>query len=131
MNEYLPVPVEAARSVAETYRKGVVVVVALDQEHERMHFTSYGVSPAGKDEAARLADYLAAACGCGEDRWSFEDYRSTPAAEAARRVETLARAAGAADHLLASLQACRSGATDELIAEVREVLASALAEAGK
>jgi hypothetical protein len=93
MPEYVPVPVEAARAVAQRWEKQVVVIVAWDQGHNKVHTTTYGFSPRDKIAAAKLGELLTAAAGADRsESVGFEDFRWLSQAEAAQakeRLETL------------------------------------------
>ena len=52
-DKYIPVPVPAAKNIADTYNKNQVIVICSDEEHGKIHFTSYGKTAVDKLEAAR------------------------------------------------------------------------------
>ena len=127
LEPYRPVLVSALQDLARRFGKDVVVMITIDRAYGRMQFASYGIEAADKDEAAHLADFLATTCGMRpEEKESYEDFRATPEAEAAQKIEGLRLACRAADYLLASLLHCREGASDELITEVHRALQDAL-----
>ena len=129
MAEYVPVPVAAAREVAERYAKSVVVITSFDRAHATVHTTTYGVEPADKIAAANLGDKIAQqVCGDGIDRQTrYEDFRHVDAAKRAQQIEKLTTACKAADALILSLLAVRDGAADELLRDVRDACGAALA----
>ena len=50
---YIPVPVPAAKQIAEEYDKDQVLIICADTAHDKLHFTSYGVTATDKLEAGR------------------------------------------------------------------------------
>ncbi len=75
-SEYLPVPVEAARRIAETYKKSMVIINAWDDEHARLHTTTYGIDPIDKAMAADGGAIAAKALDVDMlQAHAFEDYR--------------------------------------------------------
>jgi hypothetical protein len=77
MSDYIPVPVEAAKSIAERFKQKAVVVLAWDDGRELMHTTTYGASAIDKVVAAGIGERCAAAIGCDLGRvQSFEDFRA-------------------------------------------------------
>ena len=60
---YVPVPVTAAKHIAESFAKSIVVINAWDPDHKVMHTTTYGVSPEDKVHAARGGEMTAEALG--------------------------------------------------------------------
>lgn len=88
----LPVPPAVLAPIAETYRKPVVVLVALDDANDQTHFVSYGVGPVNKMRAAALADMIHNALlprVLHHLKRTFYDFRLLDAAEAAERIERL------------------------------------------
>ena len=49
---YLPVPVEAAKTIGEGFKKSMVIVNAWDEEHQLLHTATWGDDPAHKAMAA-------------------------------------------------------------------------------
>lgn len=89
-NNYLPVPVEAARAIANEFRKDVVIVIAVDRAHGQTHSTSYGRRPEEKEWAARLSEECMKTIGCDLSKaTTHEDFRFRPEAETARLIEDL------------------------------------------
>jgi len=75
--DYLPVTVEAARSVGICFHKDVVVILSIDRSHDLMHTTTWGRSAEDKVFAARWGDVLTAASGSDlTQRQTFEDFRT-------------------------------------------------------
>lgn len=101
--EYKPIPVEAAKQIAETYKKNMVVIMAYDNVHEQIHTTTYGVSPEDKNLAAVWGELFTAITGADvvKSTW-YEDYRTTKEAEWKAEKDRLER------ELLASRAAHRS-----------------------
>ena len=75
MNEYLEVPVAAAKSLADVYRKSQVVILCYDKEHNLTHTTTYGVSAFDKENAAATGELVTKAIGCDlSKKQPFEDF---------------------------------------------------------
>ena len=95
----MSVPVAAARDIARSFAKDVVVIVAYDNAHERLHTTTYGRDPLDKVRAADLGEVLAKAAGGDVSRGEYsEDFRQ-PALRAQRIDELLAAAEEVSDQL--------------------------------
>ena len=76
--EYKPIPVLAAKKLAERYDKSIVIVLAWDPAHGLMHTTTYGVSEQDKDWAAKGGEIATTALGGSlPDKIEYEDYRIT------------------------------------------------------
>lgn len=91
---YRPVPVDVCRQIAGSFNKSVVIVLAWDQEHQKLHTTTYGVSPADKINAANGGETCAKALGMDCSKSVFnEDFRTVDAAKNARIRELVSRAA--------------------------------------
>lgn len=90
MNEYQPVPVEAARQIGQQLSKAIVCIVAIDSQHDLLHVTTWGDSADRKYQAARLGDSIARWAGADLNRrTNFEDFRTRPAAESAQVIDQL------------------------------------------
>jgi hypothetical protein len=77
---YFPVPVTAAREIAEKYSKNMVIVNAWDPVHEVLHTTTYGVTAVDKAMAADGGKIAAKALDADLlQMHQFEDYRLTEA----------------------------------------------------
>ena len=87
---YEAVPVHEARKIAERYRKAIVVIVAYDTTHQKLHTTTFGVMPEDKDVAALWGEACATAIGADTSKsvW-YENYRTTTEAEYKRRIDEL------------------------------------------
>lgn len=106
MSEYVPVPVEAAREIAQKFAKDIVVIVATDRAHDQIHTTTYGRSQFDKIHAAELGPVLAtAAGGFVPAAKMFEDFRD-PAERAVKYDALLARHDAAIGYLRGLLQQC-------------------------
>ncbi len=82
MSEYKPVPVEAAKAIAETYDKSMVVICCWDEKANKLHTTTYGVSPKDKHMAAIGGEMAARVLGGDlSKKEDFEDYRKNFNAE--------------------------------------------------
>ncbi len=76
MSEYKPVPVEAARAIADKYAKSIVIIFAHDPVHGCLHTTTYGRNPQEKAWAAQGGEIATKALGgIREASTDFEDYR--------------------------------------------------------
>ena len=74
--DYVPVPVEAAKQIAVQFQKQMVVIIATDNVHQQTNYTSYGVSPEEKVEAAVTAEFLSKQMGNVPEANKFsEDFR--------------------------------------------------------
>lgn len=104
MPEYQPVPVAAAKELADRYAKDLVVVAAGDHAFGKLHFTTWGRSAADKAAAAGLADEVARAVTDVAARQSFEDFRS--AEEAARSRADAERYRGAVERVRLWAETC-------------------------
>lgn len=127
--EHIPIGVDVARQIAERFRKSAVVILAYDPESGMLHTTTFGAHAAAKLVAAKWGDrcnQLIAGAGF-ELRTSYEDFRDADPARQAERIDTLLRACRAAEHAIGSLLAVRDGISDELLANVRDELAAAIA----
>jgi hypothetical protein len=105
MADYVPVPVEAARQIGQTFQKGVVAIVSLDDVHQLIHTTTWGKSAEQKHVAATLGDRLAKAAGADlSQKTSFADFRDRSATEAAQDIDRLAEENRALRRLIADCQ---------------------------
>jgi hypothetical protein len=97
---YVPVPVSAARDLAHSFAKDVVVILCYDRKHDLLHTTTYGRDASDKIRAAELGPVLAKAAGgftpAGQP---FEDFRD-PALRAERYDELL----GASEEVLEGIK---------------------------
>lgn len=95
-DRYFPVPVSAAAAVAATYHKSAVVILAVSQDGQVLHTTTYGESAIDKEVAAQMGDAAAGAVGADLTRkTTYEDFRTShePAvyAEALEVIAEIAR----------------------------------------
>lgn len=63
MKEYKPIPVSAAKRIAEEFDKNQVIIVAWDREFGREHVTTYGKTKKECDEAAIGGNFVKKALG--------------------------------------------------------------------
>lgn len=78
--EYVPVPVSAAQSIAQSYQKSMVIVCAWDPVHDLLHTTTFGVSAIDKAMAADGGRIAARALDADMLQvHRFEDFRLTVA----------------------------------------------------
>ncbi len=75
MSEYKPVPVEAARYVADQCEKDVVVIGSIDHAHGKLHVTTFGRTPRDKVLAAEVGDVVGEVLGDMSRVEHFEDFR--------------------------------------------------------
>lgn len=76
MNEYKEVPVEVAKQIAGAYGKDIVVINCYSREHNLLHSTTYGITPADKVSAAKAGEIIAEALGSDVSRLTeYEDFR--------------------------------------------------------
>src|SRR5690348_256470 len=75
MSEYIPIPVGEAKSIAETFAKSQVIILAWDPVHKVTHTTTFGVSAFDKENAAALGAKLTQAAGCDLSKATeYEDF---------------------------------------------------------
>lgn len=113
-----PIPVAAAKSIADEYAKSLVAILGYDPGDGRVYYATYGASAVGKDLAAAMGEIAVTAVGGVLDfKQTFEDFRATPAAELkaeierstkerdalASKVERLREATKEAENVLAAL----------------------------
>lgn len=91
-DEYKPVNVDAARQIGHAFEKDIVVILSYDDKHEMVHTTTWGATPQLKIAAGRLGEQCCETFGGHPDasmRKYFENFETTPAAEAAMKVDEL------------------------------------------
>lgn len=87
---YVPVPVEAARQIAEWCHKDMVIVISWDSAFQMSHCTTYGRSGQHKAAAAMAGEKIMKYLGCDlAESEHFEDFRNRTQAEAASMIERL------------------------------------------
>lgn len=92
MSEQTPVPVDAARRVADDYAKDLVVITSWDRASNVVFTATYGRTAPDKHAAARLGVILAEAAGCDMSQVTpYEDFRTATAAEWAEEKDKLLR----------------------------------------
>ncbi|NDY56304.1 hypothetical protein G3N56_06040 [Desulfovibrio sulfodismutans] len=67
MAEYVPVPIEAAKRIAEDYDKEQVIIIAYDDKHQLKHCTTYGKTLRDAALAAAVGAHLKAWLGFPEE----------------------------------------------------------------
>lgn len=93
--KYKPVPVAAARAIAEQYDKSIVIVFSYDPVYDLIHTTTYGTDPQNKAWAARGGEIATRALGgLTELATDFEDYRLTQARKALVALKAMSNASG-------------------------------------
>jgi hypothetical protein len=95
VSEYIPVPVAAAKEIAEKHAKDLVVVISYDRAHDLLHTTTFGTDAQSKDIAAQWGDAIPKLLGCAVEasKW-YEDYRATEAATYKERIDQLTEILG-------------------------------------
>ena len=74
--KYMPIPVKAAKDIAEKYEKCIVIINAWDNVHGLLHITTYGVSEQDKLNAASGGDISAEALGAYMPaKTTYQDFR--------------------------------------------------------
>ena len=58
MKEYVEVPIDAAKYVAEAFDKQEIIILAIDRTHDKVHTTTYGTTKQGCKNAAATGDFL-------------------------------------------------------------------------
>ncbi len=53
MNNYINVPIEAAKYISAKFNKSQVIIVCWDKDHRRIHVTTYGDSDKDSEGAAK------------------------------------------------------------------------------
>lgn len=76
MKPYKPIEVEAAKQIAETHDKQIVIIIAWEMTHGLLHVTTYGDDPGNKALAAAGGEVaIAALGGIRSASLDFEDFR--------------------------------------------------------
>jgi hypothetical protein len=87
---YEPVPVAAARAIAEQYGKSIVIIFAHDPVHGMLHTTTYGIDEQNRAWAAQGGEIATKALGgVVESVTNFEDYRLDRIAELTAKLENV------------------------------------------
>ncbi len=63
MSDFLPVPVAAAKAIAERYQKTIVLILAWDPVHGKTNVTTYGENEADRLNAAAFGERVAKEAG--------------------------------------------------------------------
>ena len=88
MSEYKQVPVEAAKQIATSYDRDIVIICCWSHEHKLLHTTTYGVAPADKVSAANGGEICAKALASDLTRKTdYEDFRKDSDAGKQRAME--------------------------------------------
>jgi hypothetical protein len=75
LKDYIPIPVEEAKVIAEDFKKSMVIILAYDPVHQVTHTTTYGVSPFDKENAAAAGCIITKAIGADlSKKQDFEDF---------------------------------------------------------
>ncbi len=75
MPEYCEIPVHVAKSIAETFQKDQVIILAFDAEHQLTHTTTYGKTAVDKENAAAAGELLSKTLGCDlGKKVEYEDF---------------------------------------------------------
>jgi hypothetical protein len=107
--DYKPVPVEAAKQIAEHYDKDMVVILSYDSVHEMTHTTTYGKTAFDKENAAAAGEICAKAIGSDLSRKQiFEDFHDDYSpAKLREALEENAKLREACQHALEVFQGTR------------------------
>lgn len=74
--DYKPVPVEAAKAIAQQYDKSIVIIFSHDPVYGLLHTTTYGSDPENRAWVAQGGEIATKALGgITELATDFEDYR--------------------------------------------------------
>lgn len=88
--EYIPIPVDVARKIADVFDKDMVIIVSWDSAFRVTHCTTYGRSARCKAAAAAAGEEFMKHLGCDLARSEyFEDFRNLAQAEATEMIERL------------------------------------------
>lgn len=80
-----PIPIAAARELAEKYGYDQVVILGADREQSKNHVATYGVTKEHCDEAAKTGEFIGRVLG-PQDTESLRNLRSALNAEIQRRL---------------------------------------------
>ena len=83
-----PIPVDAARQIADEYQKDVVLFLAWDEASDRTHIVTWGRRPSQKTTAAVAGDMIRGMLRLGKTE-TYADFRRE--GEAATTVDMLRR----------------------------------------
>lgn len=85
MKPYQSIPVDEARAIARRYEKAIVIINAWDDQHQKLHTVTYGVSPNQKIQAGKAGEITATALGMDlTKKETTEDFRTVCAARNAQ-----------------------------------------------
>lgn len=77
MDDYIEVPVDAAKQIAEVCCKSQVIILAWDKVHGQLHATTYGVEAFDKESAAAAGEICSKALGSDLSKKKvFEDFHN-------------------------------------------------------
>lgn len=77
MSNYIPVPVEAAKAIGDTYKKSIVLILAWDPVHRLTNVTTFGENESDKLNAAAFGERVATEAGIATfERKRSEDFRA-------------------------------------------------------
>ena len=65
-HSYKPIPIKAAKIIAEAYDKDIIIILTYDKEHKLEHVTTYGRTAEDCDNAAEGGNRLKRALGWDE-----------------------------------------------------------------
>ena len=85
MRPYLPIPVEVARQIARDFDRQIVIILAWNHKHGKLHTVTYGVQPNDKIWAAKGGEIASKALGADLSKSNTaEDFRTVDAAKNAQ-----------------------------------------------
>jgi hypothetical protein len=88
--DYKPVPVDAARRIANLYEKDLALIVTWDRTHNLTHVTTYGRTVELKEVAASAGERIAKMLGLDPGKLPpHEDFRFKDQALAAQELDRL------------------------------------------
>lgn len=87
-SEYKPVPVEVAADISRRFEKNIVLIFCHDLKFENFHMTTFGADGLDKINAAYYGDRIMEISETTA-KMTFEDFRTTPAAESKARIDAL------------------------------------------
>jgi len=90
--EYMPIPSAVAQRISDEFKKSQVVICTFDPVHALLHFTTYGVSPEDKIQAAEMGDTISAIISDTSKKVEFEDFRHLDAATSKAKIDALRKA---------------------------------------
>lgn len=128
MSEYVPIPVEAAKYIALTYSRDIVIICAWSHEHRLLHTTTYGVSPTDKVNAANGGERCAKALMTDLKKADFsEDFRKDhDAAREAAMQEAIEKHLPALKEMAGQILCPKENTFSKMVHDLERAIAKAL-----